>query len=590
MDFLKLIQEGRVDDFKSKYGKKFSPENLNKIIEKVPQKYFDWVGKVFDNINFDENFAKLVDAIERFDKVSTNLSKTDINQYQNFDELVNAIVTYHNRDRRDVKKVEGGNVVYDDGKFFVVNPLTHDASCYYGKGTKWCTAAESDYQFKRYNEDGKLFYILDRTKATSDPLYKVALLRKFDGDTIYYDAKDDAIKNGWILNTSKINEIISSVDSYLQQEYGQQLKIYSDKASAKKEKERLERLREQQRVQGMREAAQERREDGDWDLNGDCPEEGLRAHALLKFLVENSDVSVLTNDDRADILRINNEIEALKGRYDDDEREGGPDENVEILDEIESLEEELTAYDGHIDVYNIVPVGQHYNLTEFEVIDADLDGRRYGAGDDDDMQKSCYDYVDNLIDDIGYRGFNSGFAQGYLDTEAIVREAEDVFENDVRDSPESYFSDEDRMLSEDQEEKIEILNNKIEKLENHINDMESHMDGGEGDESIQDKIDELNELIEEFKEEIEEIETNPEGDFPEDMIEDKINELVRDVRYDPEDFINDYGLDWENFIDRDDFIQGVIDADGYGATISSYDGDADEVYVEDELFYVIRIE
>jgi hypothetical protein len=160
----------------------------------------------------------------------------------------------------------------------------------------------------------------------------------------------------------------------------------------------------------------------------------------------------------------------------------------------------------------------------------------------------------------------------------------------VRDSPESYFSDEDRMLSEDQEEKIEILNNKIEKLENHINDMESHMDGGEGDESIQDKIDELNELIEEFKEEIEEIESNPEGDFPEEMIEAKVNDLIRDVRYEPEDFLSEYGLNWEDYIDKDDFIQGVIDADGYGATISSYDGDADEVYVEDELFYVIRIE
>jgi hypothetical protein len=340
----------------------------------------------------------------------------------------------------------------------------------------------------------------------------------------------------------------------------------------------------------MREDAQERREDEEWDLNGDCPDEGLEAHALLNFLVENSDVSVLTNDDRADILRINNEIEVLKRRYDDDEREGEPDENVEILDEIEALEDELTTYDGHIDVYNIVPVGQHYDLTEFEVIDADLDGRRYGVGDDDDMQKSCYDYVDNLIDDIGYTGFNSGFAQGYLDTEAIVKEAEDVYENDVRDSPESYFSDEDRMLSEDQEEKIEILNNKIEKLENHINDMESHMDGGEGDESIQDKIDELNELIEEFKEEIEEIETNPDGDFPEDMIEDKINELVRDVNYDPEEFMQNYGLDWENYIDKDDFIQGVINADGYGATISSYDGSADEIYVKDELFYVIRID
>jgi len=590
MDFLKLIQEGRVDDFKAKYGKKFSPENLNKIIEKVPQKYFEWVGKVFDNINFNENFTKLVEAIERFEKISTNLPKTDITQYQNVGELINAIAAYQNRVRRDAKKVEGGNVVYDDGKFFVVNPLTHDASCYYGKGTKWCTAAESDYQFKRYNEDGKLFYILDRTKPTNDPFYKVALLRKFDGDTIYYDAKDDAIKNGWILNTSKINEIISSVDSYLQEEYGEQLKIYSDKAAAKKEKERLEKLREQQRVQGLREDAQDRREDNEWDLNGDCPEEGLKAHALLNFLVENSDVSVLTNDDRADILRINNEIEALKERYDDDEREGDPDENVEILNEIEALEDELATYDGNIDVYNIIPTGSHYQLTEFEVIDSPIDNRRYGVGDDDDMQNSCYDYVDNLIDDIGFNGFNHGFARGYLDTESIVREAEDVYDTDVRDNPESYFDDEDRMLSDDQEEKIQILNSKIEKLENHISDMESHMDGGEGDESIQDKIDELNELIEEFKEEIEEIESNPEGDFPEEMIEAKVNDLIRDIRYEPEDFLSDYGLNWEDYIDKDDFIQGVIDADGYGATISSYDGNADEVYVKNELFYVIRID
>ena len=51
-----------------------------------------------------------------------------------------------------------------------------------------------------------------------------------------------------------------------------------------------------------------------------------------------------------------------------------------------------------------------------------------------------------------------------------------------------------------------------------------------------------------------------------------------------------FGLSWSHYVDKDEFIQGVIDADGYGHTINSYDGSADEVYVNDELFYVMRID
>jgi hypothetical protein len=186
MDFLKLIQEGRVDDFKAKYSQKFGGENVNKIVNSVPQKYLDWVGKNLDVVNFDETFGKVSNALNKFEKISSNLPITDLTQYKSVGQLFGAISDYEGRQRRNVKKVEGGNVVYDDGKYFVVNPLTHESSCYYGKGTKWCTAAESDYNFKRYNDDGKLFYILDRTLPTNDPFYKVALLRKFDGDKTFF--------------------------------------------------------------------------------------------------------------------------------------------------------------------------------------------------------------------------------------------------------------------------------------------------------------------------------------------------------------------------------------------------------------------
>ena len=45
MDFLKIIQENRVDDFNSNFSRKFSPGVLKKIIDTIPQKYLDWAGK-----------------------------------------------------------------------------------------------------------------------------------------------------------------------------------------------------------------------------------------------------------------------------------------------------------------------------------------------------------------------------------------------------------------------------------------------------------------------------------------------------------------------------------------------------------------
>jgi uncharacterized protein YlxW (UPF0749 family) len=585
MDFLKLIQEGRVDDFKSKYGNKFTPEQLKRIVDSISPKYLMWVGKSYDGINFEESFPKLYDALNKFTKVSTNLPKTDINQYQSLNDLVNAISVYENRDRRDVKKVEGGNVVYDDGKLFVVNPLDYKASCYYGKGTKWCTAAETDTHFRKYNEDGKLFYIIDRTKPTSDPLYKVAFLRKFDGEKKFFDAKDEYVKSGWIFGTDQMNKLDAAIESYLSKEFAEQLKIYTDRELAKKEQERLRKLEIQRILNLRRQEAQERRLDGEWDLdNPDIDEIGLKAHALLQYLVDNQDVTVLSNQDKIEIQRIKDEIERLQTEYDNSD-----DVRTDLLNQIEELEDELDDYDSYIDVYNIIPTGRFYDTTEFEVIDSDVDDNRYAVGDEREMQSSCEEYVENLIDDIGYEGFNSGFAKDYLDVDSIVSEAEDIYENDVRDNPENWFDESDRMLSDKQEEEIRILKDRIAKVEETIQNFEERMDG-ENDEWIERKIEELQERIEEYTSEIEDIEMDPDGEFPEDMIEDKVQELVDDVRRDPEWFLSEFGMDWNNYVNKDEFIQGVIDADGYGHTINSYDGSADEIYVNDTLFYVMRID
>jgi hypothetical protein len=582
MDFVRLIQEGRVDDFKSKYSQKFG-NNVNNIVSKVPHKFLDWVGKNLDTINFEENLEKLSQALNKFEKISSNLPITDLYQYKSAGQLLSALSEYEQRLRRKVKPVNGGNVVYDDGRYFIVNPLTLDSSCYYGKGTKWCTTAANNQQFARYNEDGKLFYIIDKTLPSSDPNYKVALLKKFDGDKTFYNAKNEVIRSGWLWNTNKLKEILDVVDDYINKEYPEQIKIYSDKEAAKKEKERLRTLEIQRILRGRRDEAEERRLEGEWELGPDCPEEGLKAHALLDWLVDTSDVEVITDEDRIEIERIKNEIERLQAEYDNDE-----DVRQDLLDEISDLEDELSELENKIDVYHIIPDGEFYDTTQFIVIDAGLDDREYAVGTESEMESSSYDRVDSLLDDIGYDGFGINFVMGHIDTDEVVSYFRDFFEDDAANEPSAYVDEEYRMLSDEQEDQIRFMKEKIEAFELKIERLEYEL-GGEDDDEIQSDIDEINEEIEELNDKISDIESSPEGDYPEDKIEEAVEDRLRDVKYDPESYIKDWGLDHENFINRREFIKDVVDTDGYGHTLNGYDGNADEQKVQDEWFYVMRI-
>jgi hypothetical protein len=588
MNFLKILNESRVDDFKTKYATKFSPEQLKRIVDNVPQKFLDWVGKNFDSINFNDGLNQLARNLKQFEKISSNLPKTDINSYKSVKELFDALTDYANKPRRDYREVEGGKVVYDDGKYFVVNPQTHQANCHYGKGTKWCTVADSDYQFNQYNKEGKLFYILDRTLEATDPFYKVALLKKFDGNNTFFDAKDDTTMILPAQMGSKAyEEMMSAIEKYMNSEYPEQIKIFTDKELARKERERQESLRLARILNGRREEASNRRTENEWQLGPDCPEEGLKAHVLLEWLVDQGDVEARTPEQTARLMMLEDLLPELEDQETDLEVEG--QDTSEISDRIYEVQTEIFELSDKIDVYNIIPTGDYYSMDEFEVIDAGLDDQRYAVGDEDEVQRSCYDRVDNLIDDIGYEGFSRGFAQSYIDSEKVADYAEDYLGEDVYNNPEIYLDESDRQLSDSQEREISVLEYRISKTRKEIENLEEIKDENT-EEEIDEKIDELTDLITEMEEEIESIKDDPDGDFPDDLIQEKIDDLVDDVRSDPEAFLNEHGFDWADFIDKDEFIQGVIDADGYGHTLNGYNGSADEMQVQGTWYYVMRID
>lgn len=114
------------------------------------------------------------------------------------------------------KKLKGQkDIIYDGPKWRVVVPKSHQASCAYGSGTKWCTTTKNDdSNFKQYTTDAILFYLIDKSSPTSEDnvMYKVALnwffrwndktnrfLAKRIEDATLYDSSDRTVNINHVL-------------------------------------------------------------------------------------------------------------------------------------------------------------------------------------------------------------------------------------------------------------------------------------------------------------------------------------------------------------------------------------------------------
>jgi len=202
------------------------------------------------------------------------------------------------------------------------------------------------------------------------------------------------------------------------------------------------------------------------------------------------------------------------------------------------------------------------------------------------MEDAAYDYVKDQISSDGYGNFNSSFVQDYIDVDEVVDYFRDVYENDVRDSPDSYFSEGDYKLSDEQEARIDEINTEIEELEERQSNIENEVE--EPDE-LSPLYDEIQDQIDALESERDKIESDAQ-EVTEEMIEEKIDDLLGDVRRDPLGALQNFGIeDYYNYINERDFIEAVVEADGIGI-INSYDGSYDTYYVNGEEYYVMRIE
>ena len=585
MSLKTILLEGRVEDV---YTKRISGESpqIEKIYydEIVPgsasinpnHKYLDWITKNWSptDVEGDEithNLKEILLAVSKFDTQNQRLKIKDLNQYKNIDQLFDTLQKLGQTARRTVEISDEVDRIYEDNRFVVVVPKTHKSSCYYGAGTKWCTASkDTDSHFSNYKSSGELYYIIDKTLPTSSPYYKVALNKKIAGLTEdFWDVQDKPITD-----TTKIMTIIQNKKMLedIRNHFGVKFeeRIQQEKELQAKRLSRNEEMRERERLRRIQQGieAQQRRENDEWNPeNTDA--RGLAANALKEWLIDEGEWEGETKDE------LRGQLEDLRSQMENDPdviADPNGDQAQAYGEDMNNIEDAIEEAES---VYDIIPLYDYYGMYEFE-----YGGAEYAVGVDEAADEAALERTRSLIDDIGYEGFNPSFMEWHVDGDRVADYAEDWFWDDMSEAPEDYLDDDDRELTQHSKDEIEKINEEIGRLQEDLEELDSDVEI----EVTQDRIDEL----EERKEDIKMDDDNYE--YTQDAKDEYVERRMDEVRNDPVGFLRDFGMEEsiKDFIDEDDFIEGVVESDGRGHTHSSYDGVENEVSFDDEWYYIYR--
>jgi len=426
---------------------------------------------------------------------------------------------------------------------------------------------ESEFEYSNQDE------ITNYLKLMSGNLNGLARIPKFKGKKIIINGSLDLSDYPETKNLGPIVKVNGRLDigsTEIESIEGVEVTGYVNDYNSKMY--RIRKAKENARILAI---AQGRRESNEW---GDL-EDGYsaKANALFEYLKRRDDLQ-----DRPENLQEKiDELEDRKSQL--EESQSQLDFNSEEYDrlgtQIDAIDSEIEELnDGKFgDVYDLIPDGKMYGLASFKSKLPDSEDEEYFLGTRGEVDRAFEEYWEQYVDDVGTEGFNESVIEDNLDMDRLRSDIEDTYENDVRDNPEAYLSDDDKELSGSQENEIKQLEQEKNELELKLHDLEPD----------DDEYDEVTDRIEEIETEIDEINDSPDGEYKEEAIEDKISDTVEYYVNNYKEYLSNIGSDIDDYIDKDSLVQYLVDSEDYGQ-MSSYDGEYDTIRFNEREYYIFR--
>lgn len=139
-----------------------------------PYKYLRWIVRTYLKLDpparrrfASEDVHKIRQSLALYDKFKKKIEApmNDIGKVDSLATLYSLVEPFEDaktggEEEREAK--EGAEKLFEDDEWLILTPETQEAACYYGKGTRWCTAAEKNNYFDHYNDQGTIYIIINK--------------------------------------------------------------------------------------------------------------------------------------------------------------------------------------------------------------------------------------------------------------------------------------------------------------------------------------------------------------------------------------------------------------------------------------------
>lgn len=122
--------------------------------------------------------STLVDYLAKFDKLKRRKKiqppRNDFNRYRSIEDFYDVVDEYPDEEAEKAPEVkQNATELYRDANWIVTVPNDVEAACYYGQGTRWCTAGKNNNMYSYYTKgDRPLYIIIPRKPAYPNEKYQ----------------------------------------------------------------------------------------------------------------------------------------------------------------------------------------------------------------------------------------------------------------------------------------------------------------------------------------------------------------------------------------------------------------------------------
>jgi len=124
---------------------------------------------------FEDMGSTLADYLAKFHKLKQKkvipAPRNDFMRYASAADFMSVVDEYPDVGE-ELKDKGASEQVYQDAQLRIIRPDNEAAACYYGQGTKWCTAAKNHNMFDTYNKQGSMYIVMPRQPAYGGEKYQ----------------------------------------------------------------------------------------------------------------------------------------------------------------------------------------------------------------------------------------------------------------------------------------------------------------------------------------------------------------------------------------------------------------------------------